>query len=247
MTAKIANVIAIELGILIAVLSWLAFSEFSRLKSPVTAEDLRAPESSYAMIRPAPRAPAYQQNAANYPATQPQPLLAGSQPVAQPNQALQYGALNYDQPVAATPYTVVEDTPADTTPYYDPYYYGGYQQPTIPYPDDYYYSPNDYGYYPYPGQIIVVTTSRERSRNCFSHPPMQAAPRRFPGGQFRPPTRSPGGRDAHSPGGLIAPRRGGGGGGGGLTSGGGGNHGRVAGKGGGGGHGSRSGTGTLPR
>ena len=50
MTAKIANVIAIELGILIAVLSWLAFSEFSRLKSPVTAEDLRAPESSYAEL-----------------------------------------------------------------------------------------------------------------------------------------------------------------------------------------------------
>lgn len=244
MTAKIANVIAVELGILIAVLSWLAFSEFSKLKSPVVAEDLRAPESSFATIRPVPRAPGYQPNAANYPATQPQPLLAGSQPLAQPNQALQYGTLDYNQPAATTPYTVIDDSPSDTTPYYDPYYNGGYQQPTIPYPDDYYYSPNDYGYYPSPGQIIVISNSGERARNCFSHrnPPMQMAPRHFPGGQFRPGGHSGGGRDTHSPGGLIAPRRSGGGGGGGLS----GSHGTLA-KGGGGAHTSRSGTSTLPR
>ena len=247
MSAKIANVIAIELGILIAVLSWLAFSEFSRLKPHPVTEDLRAPEGSYALVRPAPQRPAYQPNAANYSAGQQQPLLAGAQPTVQPNQNIQYGALNYDQAATTTPYTVVDDTPADTTPiYYDPYSYGGYQQPTIPYPDDYYYLPNDYGYYPYPGQIIVVTNNRvarERSRNCFMRPPMQVAPRRAPGGQFRPPPRPSGGRDSRSPGGLIGPRpRAGGGGGLGGAGGG-----RAVTRGGGGAHSSRAGVGTQLR
>jgi hypothetical protein len=221
MSAKVANVIAVELGLLIVILSWLAFSNFSRLKPAALAEELRAPENSMAMIRPVPRQPNYPQNAAPY-ATAPQPHLAtGLQPAAQSNQALQYGALDYyDQPVASTPYTVANDTPTQTAPYYDsyydPYYSGGYQQPTIPYPDDTYYSPNDYGYYPSPGQIIVVSNvARERSRACFNHPPMHAGPPRHPpggGGQFRPPNR-PGGRDSHPPGGVIAPRGGGGGGG----------------------------------
>lgn len=221
MSAKVANVIAVELGLLIAILSWLAFSDFSRLKPAALADELRAPENSMAMIRPLPRQPNYPQNPAPH-ATAPQSQLAtGVQPTVQSNQALQYGALDYyDQPVASTPYTVVDDTPAQTAPYYDsyydPYYSGGYQQPTIPYPDDYYSLPNDYGYYPSPGQIIVVTNTRvarERSRACFNHPPMQAGPPRHApggGGQFRPPNR-PGGRDFHSPGGVVAPRGGGGG------------------------------------
>lgn len=220
MSAKVANVIAVELGLLIAILSWLAFSNFSRLKPAAVAEELRAPENSFATVRPVPRQPHYPQNAPAYSAAPQARLATGVQPAVQSNQALQYGALDYyDQPTASTPYTIVDDTPAQSAPYYDSYYdpsySGAYQQPTIPYPDDYYSLPNDYGYYPYPGQIIVVSNlARERSRGCFNHPPMQAGrPGRAPGGsgQFRPPNRPSHGRDFHSPGGLVASRGPGGG------------------------------------
>jgi hypothetical protein len=265
MNAKVANVIAVELGLLIVILSWLAFSNFSRLKPPASTEDLLAPENSLALIRPLPQQLNYPPKPVPYAAV-PQPHSAtGLPPAVQSNQALQYGALDYyDQVANSTPYTVVDNTPAQTAPYYDsyydPYYSGGYAQPTIPYPDDYYYLPNDYGYYPSPGQIIVVNTTlaRERARNCFNHPPMQAGPsRRAPGGNgnFRPPNRRPGGRDLHSPGGLIASRGGGNGaavvgprrsgGGGGATAGGGGRKGGT--RGGGGAHSARAGTGSASR
>ena len=213
MNAKVANVIAVELGLLIVILSWLAFSSFSSLKPAAPAEELRALENSLAMIQPVSRQPNYPQNAPASSAI-PQPhLTTAVPPTVQPNQALQYGALDYYDPfIASTPYTVVDDTPAPPATYYDPYsdpyYSGSYQQPTIPYPDDYYYLPNDYGYYPSPGQIIVISNvSGERSRACFDH-----RPRHAPGGagQVRPPNR-PGGRGSHPPGGLIAPRGGNGG------------------------------------
>ena len=224
MSAKVANVIAVELGLLIAILSWLAFSNSSRLKPPALVEELRAPENSLAMVRPVPRQQQFQ-SPATY-AANPQPQLStGVQPAVQTNQGLQYGGMDYyGQSPAPAPYTIVEDTPAQPAPaydaYYDPYYTGGYQQPTIPYPDDYYYSPNDYGYYPYPGQIIVVSNvARERSRVCSHRPPMQGRPGNHPGpGQLRPPGRFAGGRDFHSPGGLIGPRAPGGRRGGGVVA-----------------------------
>ncbi len=39
MNTKVANVIAVELGILIVILAWLAFSNFSRVKQPTLAKE----------------------------------------------------------------------------------------------------------------------------------------------------------------------------------------------------------------
>ena len=94
MSAKVANVIAVELGLLIAILSWLAFSNSSRLKPPALVEELRAPENSLAMVRPVPRQQQFQ-SPATY-AANPQPQLStGVQPAVQTNQGLQYGGMDY--------------------------------------------------------------------------------------------------------------------------------------------------------
>jgi len=66
MNTKVANVIAVELGILIVILAWLAFSNFSRVKQPTLAEEQAPADSSFATVTSLPRPANLRYSAADY-------------------------------------------------------------------------------------------------------------------------------------------------------------------------------------
>ena len=55
MNTKVGNVIVVELGILIVILAWMAFSNLSRVKQPMPAEEQEPADSSFATVTSFPR------------------------------------------------------------------------------------------------------------------------------------------------------------------------------------------------
>jgi hypothetical protein len=68
MNTKVANLIAVELGILIAIMAWLAFAQLSIVKPHAVAPRQEATPGSFATVAPTFKAKKQRLSAANYPA-----------------------------------------------------------------------------------------------------------------------------------------------------------------------------------
>ena len=186
MNTKVATVITVELGILIVLLAWLAFSNFSRVKQRTLPEGQEQADGSFATVTALPANMRYS-TADYFTDQQRQQLVAQQQP-----QTLQYGTMQYDQQGAPAPYTSadVDDSDTGTSPYYG----GVYPQPLT--------SPDSIGWpydpvlaFPPTNGIIVISNGQafvRRGASRFAQRPMMFVHRRLPGSggaQFQPPVR----------------------------------------------------------
>ena len=190
MNMKVANVIAVELGILIVLLAWLAFSNFSRVKQPTLAEEQEPDDSSFATVTSLPRPANPRHSAADYFTDQQRQQLA-AQRRAQP---LQYGTMQYDQPLAPAPDTSAYADDSVTTGT-SPNYAGVYPQPVTS-PDSFAWPYDPVLVYPPTSEIIVISNAQafvRRQAPRFARPAMRVVHRRPPGGggpQFQAPGRA---------------------------------------------------------
>jgi len=200
MNTKVANVIAVELGILIVILAWLAFSNFSRVKQPTLAEEQEPTDSSFATVTSLPRSANLRYSAADYFTDQQRQQLAAQRQA----QTLQYGTMQYDQQLAPAPDTSADAGDSATTGT-SPYYGDVYPQPVT--------SPDSIGWpydpvlvYPPTSEIIVISNGQafvRRGAPRFARSPMMVVHRRPPGGggaQFQAPSRA---FNLHSRGGGV--------------------------------------------
>jgi hypothetical protein len=199
MNSKVATVIAGELGILIAILAWLAFPNLARVKQPVTEEQTPA-EGSFATVTALPG-----QGNQRHPAVDYRANTQGQQVAAQPQaQTLQYGTMQYDQQVAPAPYTTA-DVNDGYIPETSPYYTEPYQE-TVPYPPDCLYSPFDeFALYPPTSQIIIVSNTRTFVRR--PRPAVRFAPPRMMPPRTMVVQRRPAGGQVQPRGGGVVSRR----------------------------------------
>jgi len=194
MNMKVANVIAVELGILIVILAWLAFSNFSRVKQPTLAQEQEPTDSSFATVTSLPRPTNPRQSAADYFTDQQRQQLAAQRQA----QTLQYGTMQYDQPLAPAPDTSAYADDSVTTGT-SPYYAGVYPQPVTS-PDSFAWPYDPVLAYPPTSEIIVISNARPFVRRvppCFARPPARVVHRPPPGGgraQFPAPGRASGPR-----------------------------------------------------
>jgi len=204
MNTKVANVIAVELGILIVILAWLAFSNFSRVKRPTRAEEQEPADSSFATVTSLPRPANPRYSAADYLTDQQRQQLAAQRQA----QTLQYETMQYDQQLAPAP-----DTSADAdngvTNGTSPYYAGVYPQPVTS-PDSFAWPYDPVLEYPPTSEIIVISNGQASVRRVaprFARSPMMVVHRGPPGGggaQFQALGRA---FDLHPHGGSVIPRR----------------------------------------
>ena len=200
MNTKVANVIAVELGILIVILAWLAFSNFFRVKQRALAEAQAPADSSFATVTSLPRSANLRYSAADYFTDQQRQQLAAQRQA----QTLQYGTMQYDQQLAPAPYSGadVDDSLSTGT---SPYYADDYPQPVT--------SPDSIGWpydpvlvYPPTSEIIVISNGQafvRRGAPRFARSPMMVVHRRPLGGggaQFQAPGRA---FNLHSRGGGV--------------------------------------------
>ena len=173
MNTKIAKVIAFELGILIAILTWMAFSGMPGEKPAITQELQDTSGSSFATLSPVLKPKKLHLRALDY------SLEADAAPEeeVEPTQAVQaYQPVQtvqaYDQQYATEPYaTTVEDYPVVQDP---ASYIGTYPEPVLP--PDYYYSPyGNFFIYSQPAQIIIVS-NRQRSGHRHHMAPRSGGP-----------------------------------------------------------------------
>ncbi len=204
MNTKVANVIAVELGILIVLLFWLAFSNFSRVKQPTLAEEQEPADSSFAAVTSLPRPANPRYSAADYFTDQQRQQLAAQRQA----QTLQYGTMQYDQQLAPAPDTSADAGDSVTTGT-SPYYADVYPQPATS-PDSFAWPYDPVLVYPPTSEIIVISNGQafvRRGAPRFARPPMRVVHRRPPGGggaQFQVPGRA---FDLHPRGGGVIPRR----------------------------------------
>jgi hypothetical protein len=191
MNTKTANLIALELGILIAILAWLAFSNVSSVKRHMVTGDQERAAGSFATITPVLNAGNQRPRAADYLADR-----AGEQQADEQQGAT---AQQYDQEVAAEPYAnagLNDGVITGSSPYY-----AGVAQEPLAYPPDCLVSPLDQIVsYAQPTQVIIFSNTRSFARRPRSTP-------RFGGGRMMVAQRPPGGRDFRATGGGFAPRR----------------------------------------
>ncbi|MBA3832698.1 MAG: hypothetical protein H0X34_12560 [Chthoniobacterales bacterium] len=191
MNPKVANIIALELGILIAILAWLAFSNHYSVKPrPVAEEQLRT-AGSFATIAPVLKARNQRLHAADYLADRAGELLGNEEqaPVVQ----------QYDQELATAP-SSSSDPNGGVVNESLPYYAGADQEP-VAYPPDYLASPvNQIAEYVQPNEIIIFSNARTFGRR-------NQSTARLGGGRMMVAQRRPRVRAPHSRGGgLVAPR-----------------------------------------
>ena len=193
MNPKVANLIALELGILIAILAWLAFSNLSSLKQYPLAENQERTAGSFATVSPALKARNYQRYAADYRADRGREQQQDQEPAPTVRQ--------YDQQIATSPYAN-SNLDDNAITYSSPSYAGVYEEP-LPYPPDQFYSPYDQIVeYPQPNEIIVISNLRFFERRLRS-------PARFSGARMIVPHRRTGGRETHARGGGLVSHGGG--------------------------------------
>ncbi|HEY2712051.1 MAG TPA: hypothetical protein VGI60_06010 [Chthoniobacterales bacterium] len=162
MNTTIAKVIAFELGVLIAILAWLAVAGLPGTKPVQTAAAAvqQPAEESFGNVSPVyhPRPQQfYAAEAVDYPNNNYQDNGAS------PAQAVQ----TYDQPIASAPYaaTFPEEYPAAQEA---PNSIGTFPEPVL-------YSPYDWPYDPYfgyaqPSQIIILSNGRTCSHRAMNAP-----------------------------------------------------------------------------
>ena len=191
MSTKTANLIALELGILIAILAWLAFSNVSSVKRHTVTSDQERATGSFATITPVLHAGNQRPRAADYLADRAGEQQADEQQGAAPQQ--------YNQEVAAEPYG--NSGPDDSVVTGDAPSYAGVDEEPLAYPPDYLVSPLDaIASYVQPAQIIIFSNPRSFARRPRSTP-------RFGGGRMMVAQRPAGGRDFRATGGGFAPGR----------------------------------------
>lgn len=193
MTTKVGNVIAVELGILIVILAWLAFSNFFRVKQPMLAEEQEPADSSFATVTSLPRTANPLHSPADYFTDQQRQQLAAQRQV----QTLQYATMQYDQQLAPAPDTSANADYGVTTGT-SPYYAGVYPQPA---PDSIGWPYDPVLVYPPTSQIIVLSNGQafvRRGAPRFARQPMRVVHRRPPGG-WRSAISGPGSRFRPSP------------------------------------------------
>ena len=179
MNTKVANVMAVELGILIVILAWLAFSNFSRVKQPTLAEEQEPADSSFATVTSLPRPANPRHSAADYFTDQQRQQLAAQRRA----QTLQYGTMQYDQPLAPAPDTSAYAENSVTTGT-SPYYAGVYPQPVTS-PDSIAWPYDPVLVYPPTSEIIVISNGQafmRRQAPRFARPRMTVVHRQPLGG-----------------------------------------------------------------
>src|SRR5438876_2149111 len=200
MNTKVANVIAVELGILIVILAWLAFSNFSRVKQPTLAEEQEPADSSFATMTSFPRSANAQHSAADYFTDQQRQQLAAQRQA----QTLEYATMQYDQQLASAPDAngYADDSATTGT---SPYYADVYPPPEAS-SDSFAWPYDPVLEYPPTSEIIVISNGQafvRRGAPRFARPPMRVVHRRPPGGggaQFHAPGRA---FDLHPHGGGV--------------------------------------------
>ncbi len=179
MNTMIAKVIAFELGLLIAILTWIAFTDFP--KSPIdrVATAGTRTDDSFATVSSVPKAMAPRRRVVDYRADEETPALEEAEPI----QTVE----TYDEGNATEPYVDSGYGNYATAP--DPRnYIGDYPEPVLDepycYADPFYPAVS----YQQPAQIIVLSNSRSSGRRH------RIASRRR-GGRMtvapRPPRREP--------------------------------------------------------
>src|SRR5216684_7235793 len=179
MSTKVANVIAVELGILIVILAWLAFSNFSRVKQPTLAEEQEPADSSFATVSSLPRPANPRHSAADYFTDQQRQQLAAQRQA----QTLQYETMQYDRQLAPAPDTSADADNGVTTGT-SPYYAGVYPQPVTS-PDSFAWPYDSVLVYSPTSEIIVISNGQafvRRGAPRFARRPMTVVHRRPPGG-----------------------------------------------------------------
>ena len=190
MNTKIANLIVLELGILIAILAWLAFSNRSSVKPHPVAEEQERTAGSFATLTPELKA----RNQRLYAADNRAEREAGQQGEEQAQTVREY-----DQEIATSPYAS-SDLYDDVTTGSSPYYAGVAQGPVV-YPPDYFVSPLDQIVAcPQPTEIIVFSNARSFGRRHLSTA-------RFGGARMMAVHRPPGGAEFRAPGRGLVSRR----------------------------------------
>jgi len=205
MNTKVANVIAVELGILIVILAWLALSNFSPVKQRALAEEQEPADSSFATVTSLPRPANPRYFAADYLTDQQRRQLAAQQQA----QTLQYETMQYDQQLAPAPDTNDEAYDSVTTET-SPYDAGVYPEPVTS-PDSFAWPYDPVLGYPPTSEIFVISNAQAFARRQtprFARPRMTMVHRRPPprggGAQFRAPGRA---FDLHPRGGSVIPPR----------------------------------------
>ena len=156
MNSKVANLIAVELAVLIAIMAWLAFSNLQGVKPQEIAQEPARMVDSFSGDAPG-RLSANRRRrpALNYRAD----LAARQEQEEQPAQTLQ----EYEQALATEPYTspaLDEGYLAETSPYYDVVEPG----PLFTSPDCLLSPIDQFVVYPQSSAIIVFSNSRSSGR-----------------------------------------------------------------------------------
>lgn len=203
MSSKIANVLVVELGILIAILAWLAFSRLPSGKQPAMTEKPGQIAGSFATVTPAlkqgrhPSAVDYRADVAE------QPQKEEQAPAAQQFDQQIAAAQQYDQGIATVP-SADSDLYNDAIAEGSPAYAEVYPEPVV-YPSDYLVPPPvQFVAYTQPAQIVIFSNARPKCRQrppaCVpAVPPPACAPAVPPPASFpvaRPPVFVTGPRPA---------------------------------------------------
>src|SRR5438876_935275 len=179
MNTKVSNIIAVELGIVIVLLAWLTYSNFSRIKQPTLAEEQEPEDRSYATMTSFPRSANPGSSAADYFTDQQRQQLAAQRQA----QTLQYGTMQYDQQLAPAPDTSAYAGDSTTTGT-SPYYAGVYPQPVTS-PDSIAWPYDPVLVYPPTSEIIVISNGQafmRRQAPRFARPRMTVVHRQPLGG-----------------------------------------------------------------
>ncbi len=209
MSSKIANLIALELGVLILIVGWLAFSNLSSVKQKSVASAPARTSDSFATVTPVLKAASqpryvvdYRANQAGQQEDEEQPATAQQDDQAAETQA--YAGSDLDGGVVTAP------SPSDI---------GIYPEPVLAEP--YYFVPpvGQIVAYSQPEEIVVFSNPRpfrhrhgptdhcDGTRTLVAHPPPLAAGRQ-PGGVRMTSTHQPrGGGGLHTPVGGLGPTR----------------------------------------
>ena len=204
MNTKVSNIIAVELGIVIVILAWLAFSNFFRIKQPTPAEEQKPADRSFATMTSFPRSANPGYSAADYFTDQQRQQLAAQRQV----QTLQYRTMQYDQQLAPAPDANGYGDDSATTGT-SPYYADVYPPPEAS-PDSFAWPYDPVLEYPPTSEIIVISNGQAFVRRLaprFARPRMMVVHRRPPGGraaQFQPRNHA---FNLHPRGGGVIPRR----------------------------------------
>jgi hypothetical protein len=179
MNTKVSNVIAVELGIVIVLLAWLAFSNLVRSKQPTLAEEQEPADSSFATITSFPRSATLRHSAADYFTNQQRQQLAAQRQA----QTLQYETMQYDQQLPPAPDAngyADDSVTTGTSPYYADVY-----PPPEALPDSFAWPYDPVLVYPPTSEIIVISNGQAFVRRVaprFARPGMRVVHRRPPGG-----------------------------------------------------------------